>query len=237
MRSWLIYLAKPGNRRRLIRFYGQFLTEGDLCFDVGAHLGNRTIAFLDLGCKVIALEPQPRFAGFLKGKFRDTECKVLPEAVGSQIGTEIMHVSLANPTISTLSSRPWRDMMNAYERIPTIWDEEVEVRITTLDELIERFGLPKFIKLDIEGYEEEALKGLSQPVDLLSLEFIGRDADRTIRCVDLLNNLDSYEFNISYGESLNLEWPEWKGKAETIAVLEKFDSDVRSGDLYARRAD
>lgn len=237
-RSWLIYYGKPGNRKRLRSFYGQFISKGDLCFDIGAHLGNRSAVFLDLECEVVALEPQPKIAGFLASKLTDHESfTLLSKAIGAEPGTATMHISSANPTISTLSSRPWRDMMNAYERIPTKWDQSTEVEVTTLDALIDEYGRPKFIKLDVEGFEEEALKGLSAPVDFLSVEFIGADTRRTIRCVELLKNIGSYHFNLSMGESQQWYWPEWKPAKAVVEELGKFDRNVRSGDLYARLKD
>ena len=65
-RSILIYYWKPFNESRLKQFYGQFITKGDLCFDVGAHLGNRSNAWLKLGAKVVAVEPQPQCIRYLE---------------------------------------------------------------------------------------------------------------------------------------------------------------------------
>ena len=58
-RSVAMYYWKPFNKRRLKRFYAQFIQPGDLCFDLGAHLGNRANAWLALGAKIVAVEPQP----------------------------------------------------------------------------------------------------------------------------------------------------------------------------------
>ncbi|MDX1409268.1 MAG: hypothetical protein R3330_14075, partial [Saprospiraceae bacterium] len=58
-RSIGMYYWKPRVRGRLRRFYTGFVQEGMLCFDIGAHLGNRTRAFRDLGASVVAVEPQP----------------------------------------------------------------------------------------------------------------------------------------------------------------------------------
>ena len=56
-RSMLIYW-RPGRQRGLRTLYSSFVSAGDLVFDVGAHLGDRTVAFCDLGARVIAIEPQ-----------------------------------------------------------------------------------------------------------------------------------------------------------------------------------
>jgi len=36
----------------------------------------------------------------------------------------------------------------------------------------DEYGLPHFCKIDVEGFEEQALAGLSRPLPVLSFEFI-----------------------------------------------------------------
>jgi hypothetical protein len=67
IRSLAIYHAIPLRQRRLRRRDTQFVEPGDLVFDIGAHAGNRTRAFAALGCRVVALEPQPDFARLCGG--------------------------------------------------------------------------------------------------------------------------------------------------------------------------
>ncbi len=68
-RSRLIYDYKPFNRKRMVRFYSEFIKPGDLCFDIGAHTGNRTGTWLSMGAKVVSAEPQPAFIRLLKKKY------------------------------------------------------------------------------------------------------------------------------------------------------------------------
>ena len=66
-RSALIYRANPLKRRRSRSFYRQFVGPGDLAFDIGAHLGDRVQAWVDLGARVVAVEPQPHLVAVLAG--------------------------------------------------------------------------------------------------------------------------------------------------------------------------
>ncbi|MEE3202002.1 MAG: FkbM family methyltransferase, partial [Acidobacteriota bacterium] len=58
-RSLFLYHTIPGRQNRLRKLYRQFVSTGDLVFDLGAHVGNRTRAFNALGCRVIAVDPHP----------------------------------------------------------------------------------------------------------------------------------------------------------------------------------
>ena len=82
-----------GARRRaeIERFrglYHQFAGEGDLCFDVGANLGNRVRCFRAIGCRVIAIEPQSFCLRALQSEFGgDDKVRILPVALGAAPGT------------------------------------------------------------------------------------------------------------------------------------------------------
>src|SRR5438874_1447653 len=67
------------NIEKSIKFYGQFINNQCLCFDVGANIGNRTEVFLDLGAHVIAVEPQDSCVQILERRFND---KIKIEKVG-----------------------------------------------------------------------------------------------------------------------------------------------------------
>ncbi|CAA9326259.1 MAG: hypothetical protein AVDCRST_MAG90-1251, partial [uncultured Microvirga sp.] len=57
-RSLRVYHGDHARNRAMDALYGRFLREGDLAFDIGAHVGDRTSSFRRLGARVVALEPQ-----------------------------------------------------------------------------------------------------------------------------------------------------------------------------------
>ena len=61
-----------GNEQREIRqrkeFYSYFINAGDVVFDIGANIGNRTQIFSELGARVVAVEPQSKCVTILKKK-------------------------------------------------------------------------------------------------------------------------------------------------------------------------
>ena len=61
-----LYYGVPFRARRMRRFYSRFVRAGDLCFDVGAHAGNRVRCFRQLGARVVAIEPQADFVRLLE---------------------------------------------------------------------------------------------------------------------------------------------------------------------------
>src|SRR5690606_19413489 len=66
LRSLAIYYGVPWRGRRMARLYAEFVAPGSLCFDVGAHAGNRVRCWRGLGARVVAVEPQPEFVRLLR---------------------------------------------------------------------------------------------------------------------------------------------------------------------------
>lgn len=235
LRSKLIYAWKPFNRRRLRRFYSQFVQPGGLCFDIGAHLGSRSRAFLDIGAHVVALEPQPECAAYLQKRWGGhRRFTLIAKAVGAQPGLATLHINRMNPTISTLAPASWRRAMAAAAATPEHWDHRVEVEVITLDRLIEEYGWPHFCKIDVEGFEEQALAGLSHPIPALSFEFISFEKDRALACIRRLMCLGVYRFNWSRRERLRLESPSWVDAPGVEQMLHALGAGIVSGDIYAR---
>src|SRR5271166_3618131 len=171
-RSLWIYYRSPARRRRMDRLYARFVRPDDLVFDVGSHVGDRIASFRRLGCRIVAVEPQLPLVALLQRFYgRSPAVTIEPVAVAAVPGTVELLLNLRNPTLTTASpafvaaaarARGWRR-----ER----WEHRVRVPASTLDELIDRHGEPRFLKLDVEGFEAEALSGLSRPVRALSFEF------------------------------------------------------------------
>ncbi len=234
-RSLRMYYWPPGSGRRLAAFYGELIPEGGLCFDIGAHVGNRSLAFRRLGCRVVAVEPQPDFARFLRHLVKHQPGIVLEEvAIADEPGEVELFVSAATPTVTTAS----RGFIDGVADIPSFrqvrWAESVRVPAVTLDMLVDRHGLPDFLKLDIEGLEEAALRGLSRPPGLVSFEFLAGRVDLAARCLDRLQAIGAWSYNISRGESLALEWPGFVHRSALDAWLGDHAGLDFSGDIYAR---
>ena len=237
-RSLFIYW-RPGRQRGLRRLYRPFVGPDDLVFDVGAHLGDRTAAFLALGARVVALEPQPAVRRWLERLVGgNPRVIVRAEAIGRAAGTARLALSRRTPTVSTLADR-WTGALPGGSPVfeGVRWEETIEVPVITLDELIDRYGAPRFCKIDVEGYEAEALAGLTRPVPALSVEFVSGAADVALACVWRLDRLASYEFNAILREERSFVSDDWWTPDRIAAWLSDGADGAPSGDVYARLRD
>jgi FkbM family methyltransferase len=236
MRSFGIY--RGWRRRRQARemdaLYRTFVKRGDLVFDIGAHVGDRVAAFRRLGASVVAVEPQPALA-FTLNMLYGGSSKVVVEraAVGRKAGEVSLMVNTDNPTVSTASNAFIDAARDAPGWRGQHWDKSIRVPMTTLDALTERHGVPSFIKIDVEGFEEEVLMGLTRPVAALSFEFTTIQRGIAQACIRRCVALGATRFSAAIGESQEL--CNWRSAEAIGQWLDDLPQAANSGDIYALR--
>ena len=235
-RSLAIYYGVPGRARALRALYGQIVGRGDLAFDIGAHVGNRTRALHALGARVVAVEPQALFHRWLAATLPGA-VTLHRAAVGAETGSIELAVSRRHPTVSS-GSPAWRSRVGADEAFAHVdWDGVETVTQTTLEALIAAHGVPRFCKIDVEGMEPQVLAGLQQPIPWIAVEYVPAALERARASLDRLAALGPYRVNVVRGESGRFDWSEWLAPDAAFDRLRITAADGAPGDLYARLAE
>jgi FkbM family methyltransferase len=236
-----LYRMTPSGRRakwdrvHKRNFFAQLIQPGDLVFDVGANLGNYAEIFASLGAQVTALEPNPDCVDHIRRSYPGRSIDVINTAVGSSAG--VATIRLAKRSDMSSMSTDWIHAIGEAQKIDdSVWSGQLTVPVITLDSLIEKYGTPKFVKIDVEGFEESVLAGLSTQPDLLSFEFNTNFLDAAFRCVRQLPNVANSSFNFAIGEPFKFELDEWVDASRLIAKLESLGRSLGYGDIFARTA-
>jgi FkbM family methyltransferase len=222
------------NRRKEIEFYrkllGNVFTDGDIIFDVGANHGAKTEIFLALGAKVVAVEPDELNKRVLQEKFYSLRITkkpvtIIDKAVSDSNATTTMWIDEPGSAKNTLSLK-WVNTLRHDDRRfgkRLGFSQQRNVETITLDSMIEQFGLPVFIKIDVEGFEPQVLSGLSRAVHCISFEVnLPEFRPEGIECIKILEQIDyTGMFNYAVDCSEGLALPEWLPPSQFIDVLSK----------------
>ncbi len=234
---WLLDHVLRRDRLRSMRADALFLSgiipAGALCFDVGANVGDKSEAMWRAGATVVAFEPLPECAAEIRARFRSrASVRVVPAAMGAENGLGVMH--LARWTTMSSFVPGWAGTDDAKRDLP--------VPVLTFDVARQTLGMPYFCKIDVEGWELELIKGMSEMPRVVCFEYHRDPANlaKTLECIERLASMAPIELNISPAESFRLHLADWMRSGEFIDWLRvDMPSSIEFGygDVFARRTD
>jgi FkbM family methyltransferase len=219
-----------------LAFYRSLIKPNDLCFDVGGNMGVKTNIFLLLKARVLTLEPQRKCAHYLKNKY-GKKITLLEKGVGASNEVKDFYVS-NNTALSSFNQNWLAELQHGRFAGNTVHFID-RVEIITLDSLIETYGIPNFIKIDVEGYEKEVLKGLTRKFKSLSFEYtVPEKINEALACLQILkSNYRALTCNYTVCDENSFRLDNW---LPIDVMIEYVKSDAFSstfaGDIYVNNA-
>jgi FkbM family methyltransferase len=229
----LLDREKMAVRKKMRALYSPYIRHGDLVFDVGANVGDYAELFAELGARVVAIEPNPRCCEKLSELALARDIRVENCAAGDAPGRLPLHICVENPTISTVADEWYEAAQHSAVHGKNKWLESVQVEVVTLDHLTKRYGVPTFVKIDVEGFDDRVLRGMSFQPSALSFEFNREIPQVALRCLDAPILTQDYEFNYLLGMNMELASDHWMDSNELRSRI--FAGEKSYGDVLARR--
>lgn len=212
----------------------------DLIFDIGANVGEYSENYIRAGAKkVIAVEPQENIYSKLKKKFENNSKVIcLKCGVGSKEDKIELYVSDEAHRVSTFSKKQTKisRLKNTVD-----WNRKELVQVITIENLIKKYGIPSFVKIDVEGYELEVFKGLKTKIPYFQFEFLKKESlDVLPEIFSIINSLGDYEYNmISNLNSKEFLFSNYVSSDFLLSLIRNLNDykcfgDYFSGDIVVR---
>lgn len=226
-------------RKKMEQVYAMFLLKGDLYFDIGSNYGQKIEPIVGKGYQIIAVEPQVECCRYLENIYGH-ETIVLECGVGENEEDRGFYKSSAHPLASF--SVPWMEAVKKSDRFNgQTWEWAGTKKMITLNQMIDKFGLPALIKIDVEGYEAQVLHGLSVPVNALIFEYtVPEKMDALMDCLRLIQEIyegEDITFNYMSGDDIQWVSARWLGFDEMVEEINTSRFIQSSaGDIYLRKS-
>lgn len=177
----------------------------ELIFDIGFNVGEFTQTCFNKypKCSVIAVEANPNLTQHTSPHFfTNYNFTLLNNLVSNKEGEQIdFYVSPQATGVSTAStefmqnSRFTKGSKNV-EANSIKWAPPIKVESITIDSMVERYGMPDLIKIDVEGYEFTVLSGLTQKVKDICFEWHEEEFINLNKILDHLEGLGYEQFGV-----------------------------------------
>ena len=152
---------------------------------------------------------------------------IVGKAVDAIVGVDTLLTCAPGSVFNTISKKGADLLSNGpypheHPMSPIQYLEERSVETTTLDHLIDAYGVPALIKIDVVGFELEVLQGLHRPVPCLSFEISLPDfKQELLQCVEILAALSTCgQFNYTWDRGNGLVLENWLDIQAFRRVLE-----------------
>lgn len=169
-----------------------------MAFDIGCNIGKYTAKLIEAGYdRIIAVDPN---TALFAQQFPDCVTRL---AVACSSKEQDIPFYFSNcHTISTAQMSWVTDsrFSKDYQWTPAT------VHAVTIDQIVAHFGVPEHIKVDVEGYELEALKGMTQKyAKEVCFEWAEEEGPQSVACVEHLHSLGYTLFGSLIGDDYLVE--------------------------------
>lgn len=202
-------------------------------FDIGTNIGKWAFANINDCEKIIAVEASPNtFRKLVSNINNHPKIICLNYAVCDSKDEYITFYNSDADTISTLN-KDWLTSPNSRFYNHSNYNE-IKCKTISLDKLIEIYGVPELVKIDVEGGEFETIKSLSQKINNLCFEWASETNEITIKCLEYLQTLGFSKFAIQYQDEYTYR-PEIYTNVEDVKnLLNKTTPKMEWGMIWAK---
>lgn len=205
-------------------------------FDIGTNHGHFTDEYLILNpnSKIICIEANPNLCAYLVNKFMNNDnVSVYHYLVSNTSNQNIdFYINPGCDGVSTAST----DWVKNSRFSDSNWAEPIKIESITLDDLIDNTFIPDMIKIDVEGYENTVIKGLTKKVDLIQFEWAEEETESVKDTCEYLKSIGYTQFAYKFGDRPYTDIPTEYTSLENLQLFEQLIPSRKDkwGMLYAK---
>jgi len=170
-----------------------------LAFDIGSNVGKWALANSNRFKNIITLEASPSTYNQLVNDCKSPNIRHLNYAVCNNNGNDIDFFQSDANTISTINEDWLNNEKSRFYKHANY--TKITCKTITIDSLIDTYGVPDLIKIDVEGGEYGCVSSLNQKINMLCFEWASEVNDITFKCLDHLYALGFRDFYLQFEDN------------------------------------
>jgi FkbM family methyltransferase len=189
-----------------------------MLFDIGSNKGLYTDANINKYDKFILIDANKDLCNQLRNKYHNNPNIIIEQKIVSKDKTDIFYISNAH-TISTCDIE-WINnsrFTHSYSFTKTTGNESI-----TIDELVEKYGIPSYIKIDVEGYELNVLKSMSKKYCPIGFEWAEEKKNELLLSLEYVKSLGFENFCIQKEDNYTYIPEKWISYEEIYEILKNL---------------
>lgn len=184
-----------------------------MIFDIGANRGLFTDVCIsnNPNSKIITIEANPYLFNYLIEKYKNNKNVEVINTLISKENDRLIPFYLSNADTISTASVDWitqSRFTNSY-----VWYKPIQIKSRSLDSLIDEYGIPELIKIDVEGYEYEVISGLSKKAKEICFEWAEEQYENINKTCEHLESIGYTQFGFIEGDEYMKkpqEYTSWK---------------------------
>lgn len=216
--------------QKKLHFYKKLINKGDLCFDVGANNGHVSNFFLQCGAKVVAFEPQESCNKELQ-KIKNRNLIIEKCGITGNHETRDFFISDISD-ISTFSNK----FIETYKSDICQWNKTESIECYPLDHFINKYGVPDYCKVDVEGLELEIINSLEHQIPMIEFESTSDFFHESVKCIDHLSEMN-YRFKVLRDSYHEFDAKDWLTKEHAIDKLKTYAANEIHTNIYCTQVE
>ena len=168
-------------------------------FDIGSNIGAWSNVNINNVSMIVSVEASPNtFKRLINNLGNNPKIICLNYAVCNNNGEDITFYDSVSHTLSTIN-KDW--LTSPSSRFNNTEYSVIKCKTITIDKLIEIYGIPDLIKIDVEGGEYECVSSLTQKVNNLCFEWASETNEITFNTLYHLCSIGFTRFCIQYEDN------------------------------------
>lgn len=205
-------------------------------FDIGTNHGHFTDEYIALypDIQVVCIEANPNLCANLVNKYQNQPNVSVYHYLVSQKSNEDIdfYINVGCDGVSTAST----DWVTKSRFSGEQWSNPIQIESITIDDLIDNTFVPDMIKIDVEGYENTVIKGLTKKVDLIQFEWAEEEMESVKDTLEYLKSIGYTQFAYRFGDRPYSHVPTEYYELEDLQLFEQLIPSRKDkwGMLYAK---